>query len=108
MAFPEFLLGLCLIRHARDTGNYKVAAAHLQSQAATARNFGSLVANIMGFLVFMNQYFHHKEELTHGMVTLLLVATGFVNFGAAMIASYHRVGSKLNTYIDSTRGGRSK
>ncbi len=91
-SWPEFLLGLCLIQHARDSSErYSLAAAHLQSQAATARNFGSFLATLIAFGVFLHW------DLTDPVVTLLLVASGILNLFAALIAGWFKVGKKKQT-----------
>ena len=90
-SWPEFLVGLSLIQHAQCSQNYSLAAAHLQSQAATARNFGSFLATLIAFGVFLHW------DLTDQVVTLLLVASGILNLLAALIAGWFRVGSKKQT-----------
>jgi hypothetical protein len=88
-SWPEFLLGLSLIQHARCFQSYSLAAAHLQSQAATARNFGSFLATVIAFGVFL-----YSGDLTDQVVTLLLVTSGCIlNLLAALIAGWFRVGS---------------
>lgn len=89
-SWPEFLLGLALIRHARQSqNNFASSAAHLQSQAATARNLGSFLATIVAFGIFIHQ------TLNDQVVTILLVASGMLNLLAAMIAWWFHVGSNV-------------
>jgi hypothetical protein len=98
-AWPEFLVGLALVQHARLVpGKFESVAAHLQSEAATARNFGSTVAALCGFLLFIIV----NNKLNDTTMTLLLVATGILNLIAAMIAFLFQVGSKKNTTCTTT------
>ena len=104
-AWSEFLLGRALVEHASRQilllegssrsccSSFQVTTAHyLQSEAATARNFGSTVATLAGFLFFVRY-----PTLNDVSVRLLLVTTGILHLAAAMIAFLFQVGSEINT-----------
>lgn len=89
-AWPEFLLGLTLVDQARNEQPvhiYAETAARFQTQAATARNIGALVAHAAATAFFTVQ------ELDDGSVTLLLFAAGLLNCISALVAWSYRVGS---------------
>lgn len=95
-SWPEFLLGLCLIHHAQESPqSYSLAAARLQSQAATCRNIGSFVATTIALILFI-----YERRLNDRSVTILLVSTGGLNLLAAAIAWWFRVGDKLGKFPD--------
>ena len=93
--WPEFLLGLSLIECAQETPKYTLAAAHMQSQAATCRNVGSLLATTLAFLLFLYRHIHGYDELCDEVVRILLVASGVLNLVAAVVAWWFRVGDNL-------------
>jgi phage-related holin len=101
-AWPEFLLGLTLVDHAqaqqqqRQRTSYAEASALFQSQAATARNLGSLVAHALAFCIFLGRYYFFNQAvlvvLDDTTVTVLLVASGALNLVGAAVAWNSRVG----------------
>jgi hypothetical protein len=106
-AWPEFLLGSTLIDVATaaswesntnasqtSTGCLEQIVARFQSQAATARNLGSLLANVGVILVlFLHQKLRATAELNDGLVTTMLVVTGAWSLVGATLAGMCRVGS---------------
>lgn len=103
--WPEFLLGVSLIQEAKRTERYSLAAAHFQSQAATSRNFGSLLATVAAFVLFVHRHFFangDENELNDTVVTTLLVTSGVLNLLAAMIAWWFQVGDSITDPCAST------
>eukprot|EP00547_Thalassionema_nitzschioides_P005674 CAMPEP_0194216576 /NCGR_PEP_ID=MMETSP0156-20130528/19265_1 /TAXON_ID=33649 /ORGANISM="Thalassionema nitzschioides, Strain L26-B" /LENGTH=537 /DNA_ID=CAMNT_0038945377 /DNA_START=214 /DNA_END=1824 /DNA_ORIENTATION=- len=100
-AWPEFLLGVTLIEEAQSLGgNFDASAALFQSQAATARNLGSLSANICGLLFFLLRHFFASEhqQLNYLAVVLILFVTGLMNVLGAAFALHHEIGNNHSPY----------
>jgi hypothetical protein len=92
-AWPEFLLGVTMLEEASATGDFTSKAAMFQSQAATARNAGSLTASMLGFLFFLYRHFYATgEELSDAAVNIILAATGSINLVGAVFSAYNGVG----------------
>ena len=103
-AWPELLLGLALVEQAHQYANVNsTAAAHLQTQAATARNVGSLAAHglVVGFWVTWitikglqsNEDHDNTEPLLNLQTsTCLFVMASLSSFAAAVIAWKYRLG----------------
>mmetsp|Transcript_16793 Transcript_16793/g.25382 ORF Transcript_16793/g.25382 Transcript_16793/m.25382 type:complete len:578 (+) Transcript_16793:269-2002(+) len=100
LAWPEFLLGVTLVEEVRSgIGDFDARAALFQSQAATARNLGSLFANICGFFFFfLRQFSASEEQLSYFSVVLIFLGTGLLNFLGAVFALYHRIGYAHSSY----------
>jgi len=104
-AWPEFLLGLTLLDQASSShANREQTAALFQSQAATARGLGSLLAHALVFCYFgYSRFSQAPVELNDASVTLLLVVSGSLNVVGATIAWYYQVGiSPLSMPISQT------
>ena len=113
-AWPEFLLGSTLIDQATaavtagvpwdpmtsiptmpQTNSYDLeqVVARFQSQAATARNLGSLVAH-MGviLMVLLYEKLQSHQALSDGLVNIMLMVTGAWNVVGAVVAGACQVG----------------
>lgn len=100
-AWPEFLLGVTLIEEAWSAGgDFDVRAALFQSQAATARNLGSLSANICGFLFFLfrQSFASEHEQLSYLTVVLILLVAGLMNVLGAAFTLHFGVGNNHTSY----------
>jgi ABC-type amino acid transport system permease subunit len=105
-AWPEFLLGVTLLEQAQQTGDFDSYAAVYQSQAATARNVGSLLARMVGFCFFLYRHYvptDGEAELSEFAVNFLLIVTGLANLAGAAYASYCRVGANSTQLSRYTR-----
>lgn len=120
-AWPEFILDLLLMEQCctatatiQDDSNTTTttAAALFQSQAATCRNMGTLVGNLVAFLVLIltstktleneNDHIQQHHQPNNVVVTGLLVATGLLNVVGAGIAWYSRIGIGVTTCPHAT------
>jgi hypothetical protein len=122
-AWPEFLLGLALLQQATDNSTstattthaatatptsaaiiitYEECVAKFQAQAATARNVGSLVANMLASSLFV--YWKRRDQqkknndssdfvLNDWTVLVLFSLSGLFICMGAVIAFLYRVGS---------------
>ena len=93
-SWAELCLGLTLIDHARKQqhSNYDTLASRFQSQAATARNFGSLLASLITFLMFVERRLvtPDKTQLSGAVADALLITTGCLQITGAAIAHIYR------------------
>lgn len=109
-AWPEFLHGVTLLEQAalQPSNNFDATAALYQSQAATARNAGSMVAHVVGFLFFLlrHEFQSDQEQLSEFAVVLILVATGLLCMVGAGIAWYFGVGASSATTTRSSNYAR--
>jgi hypothetical protein len=110
-SWPELLLGLTLIDQAYSaaalpgsTGMtdgtcipYETTAALFQSQAATSRNVGSLVASVAALAIFTHQQYRNATPMNEFTATILLVMTGTTNLVGAAVAWIYHVGVKAAT-----------
>ena len=108
-SWAEFCLGLSLIDQARKTQRYQQQRARLnidestrnhcatsyenmaalfQSQAATARNLGSLLGGVITCLLFVHNYFYSNSgtDLTDSVANGLLIFTGLLLFAGSLVA----------------------
>lgn len=114
MAWPEFLLELFLLDHccrccgcgSNDEEEYKIAAARLQAQAATARNIGSILAFLVGWIILLVMgRFQDPTNPSSGTTTsssssslnrqtamCLLFLTSLSSLVAALISCFYHVG----------------
>lgn len=101
-AWSEFLLGLSLVDDASRFGS-SVTAAVFQSQAATHRNVGSLVAYLMVWLWMsvQDQRFSLNGELNDRIVRELMIATGAFCVVGAVIAQVWTVGTTSGVHSSS-------
>lgn len=94
-AWAEFCLGLTLVDHARVlthrfSHNYGEVSGTLQAEAATARNIGSFVANIITCLILLHRQIVSPEvtQLSGAVADSFLICTGLLQlvgvFGACM------------------------
>lgn len=87
-SWPEFLLGLNLVDAARlNAVDYDQTCAMFQSQAATSRYIGSLIASV-GALSIVFQH----NALTARSMNILLFAPAAANLLGATVALYYRIG----------------
>jgi hypothetical protein len=101
-AWAEFLLGLTLVDEASCWGpSVGVTAAAFQSQAATHRNIGSLVAYLLVWLWMMVEgssrgkyHVSWNGELNDRIVKELLLLTGVVYIVGIVIAQIWTVGTR--------------
>lgn len=100
-SWAELCLGLTLIEHARAysqldvtcTGNtYEALASKFQAQAATSRSFGSLLANVITCLLFIERHFFSptQTQLSGVVANTLLVSTGLFQLVGATAATFFR------------------
>jgi hypothetical protein len=119
-AWPEFLLGVTLLEAAASTAapgtSFAEAAALFQSQAATARNLGSLLASVIVVLWMLlgGRYLEDWQKsqllssqpqpavLDDRLVTQLLVATSLFHLLGAFVAIWHQVGRQQGCAARST------
>ena len=104
-AWPEFLLGITLVDEAQQqrqpsaTTNstsrnfsgslWETTAARFQSQAATSRNIGSLLAFVSVLLLFVLRH----QQLNDVVVNSMMFATGSLNIFGAVVGWIYRVGA---------------
>ena len=114
-SWPEFLLDQKLInqaqrqnQHMRDTSpprsedtlmppnndssSYQALSALFQSQAATCRNLGSLIASLGTFAIFVSRIGHHYEAQQRpgkedGIYRVLLLITAGINLAASIFVA---------------------
>lgn len=105
-AWAEFLLGLTLVDEASGLGSsVGVTAAAFQSQAATHRNIGSLVAYLFVWfwMVVEGPTSRHRislnGELNDRIVKELLILTGVVYIVGAVIAQVWTVGTRTGVHL---------
>ena len=108
-SWAELCLGLTLIDHARATTttresihhcnrafvsslSYDDLASRFQSQAATARNFGSLLASFVTCLLFVERQLFSPEQtqLSGTVANALLIITGGFQIIGALFAHLYR------------------
>ena len=95
-AWPEFLLGLTLLDQALLSSDFKTAAAQFQSEAATCRNLGSLVAHGI-LLIWM-----WGRELNNTLVTYMFLVTSLFHITGAAIALIYHVGTRSYVVVETT------
>ena len=109
-AWPEFLLGLSLLDEAQQqphrNGRVESAASVFQADAATSRNVGALVADIVLFTLFAIDQYRYSESrgeiLNDALSRGLLFSTALLNVFGGLFAKAFNVGSsrgyvRLNT-----------
>lgn len=123
VAFPEYLLGLVLIRSARENSSvptmniqadqpidgdnggtetpeildFKMLGSIYQGQAATARNMGACLATLVSFTVFLfaRKAVVEDVHISDMTTTVLLFATGLLPTLGAVVAWWFQVGLSL-------------
>jgi hypothetical protein len=97
-SWAELCLGLTLIDHARtqqqqhNYQDYDTLASRFQSQAATARNFGALLASLITCLLFVERQLMSPDQtqLTGAVANALLITTGGFQLIGALVAYLYR------------------
>ena len=101
-SWAEFCLGLTLINHAQRHASvepYDKLASLFQSQAATARNLGALVATFLTCLLFVQRALFSPDvtQLSGAVANFMLVTTGLLNVAGALVAwNYQHVFCSLS------------
>ena len=81
---------------------YGKIVSKLQSQAATCRNIGSLLADFITVLIFLRRYFttsdddSTQQQLSNGVANFLIVGTGILQMMGAGMAYLYRNDLKHN------------
>ena len=135
VSWAEFLVGLSLILAARtmvesdDRGppmdkklrqqqRHEVLLSCYQSQAATSRNMGSLLAHFVSFGILLRQYESDKNEnddgngngngesqMSDGLVTGMIMLASFCPLAASFVVVHYRVGSRDGAAVDCDNNG---
>lgn len=123
-SFAEFIVGITLVATAKlngtidvygkglpeeiSNGKQKIFLSSYQSQAATSRNIGSFLAQIVTFFIILMERLHqnHNDDdsntaLQDSWVSFLLVLTASLPMIGAAIALYFQVGRHFELRHDN-------
>lgn len=134
-SFAEFIVGITLVATAKLNGNIdvygeelpdelseenqKILLSSYQSQAATSRNIGSFLAQIVTFLIILVERLHQNPNdddsntaLQDSWVSFLLLLTASLPMIGAAMALYFQVGrhfeSRHDNYQNVNRTGAER
>lgn len=82
----------------------EVILSCFQSDAATCRNVGSFMSQVISFGILLFTARLHQEEkdkvqsqMSNGLITVMFLISSFFPFAAAFVAAKYRVGSSIET-----------